>query len=177
MNPVASELAAPPLVVFADDWGRHLSGCQHLVRRLLPGRRVLWVNTIGTRLPRFDQATLRRGWEKLRHWGGLRPAVAEHPNLTVLNPVMWPSFGPAWARRLNRRLLTRQLVPAIRRLPTLPVVVTKTAVVADLVGRLPARRWVYYSVDDFSQWPGLDQRTLGRMEEELVPRGRGDRRE
>lgn len=169
MNPVPAEPAALPLLVFADDWGRHPSGFQHLIRHLLPGRRVLWVNTIGTRRPRLDRATFHRGWEKLRHWSRLGPAAAGHPNLTVLNPVMWPSFGSAWARRLNRWLLTRQLVPAIHRLPALPVAVTKTAVVADLFGRLPARRWVYYCVDDFSKWPGLDQRTLGRMEEELIP--------
>jgi glycosyltransferase involved in cell wall biosynthesis len=170
MNPLAPEPAAPPLVVFADDWGRHPSGIQHLVRRLLPGRQVLWVNTIGTRRPRLDRHTLRRGLEKLRHWGALAPAPTGHPNLAVLNPVMWPSFSPPWARRLNRSLLTCQLVPAVRRLPALPVVVSKTAIVADLVGRLPARRWVYYCVDDSSQWPGLDQQTLRRMEEELVPR-------
>src|SRR5205823_4124126 len=31
-------------------------------------------------------------------------------------------------------------------------------------------RWVYYCVDDFAEWPGLDQATLGRMEEEMVVR-------
>jgi glycosyltransferase involved in cell wall biosynthesis len=39
---------------------------------------------------------------------------------------------------------------------------------ADLVGELPVRRWVYYCVDDFSTWPGLDQKTMGRMERELL---------
>jgi glycosyltransferase involved in cell wall biosynthesis len=161
---------APPLVVFADDWGRHPSGCQHLVRHLLPTRRVLWVNTIGTRRPRLDRATFRRGWEKLRHWGRIAPPATSHPNLTVVNPVMWPSFASALSRRLNLWLLARDLVPAIGKMPAPPVALTKTSVVADLVGRLPVRRWVYYCVDDFSQWPGLDGRTLGRMEEKLVPR-------
>ena len=39
---------------------------------------------------------------------------------------------------------------------------------ADLIGALPVRRWVYYCVDDFSVWPGLDGGTLRRMEERLV---------
>ena len=56
------------ILVFADDWGRHPSSAQHLIRQLLPRRRVVWVNTIGTRKPRFDRATLQRGFEKLRHW-------------------------------------------------------------------------------------------------------------
>ena len=34
--------------------------------------------------------------------------------------------------------------------------------------RADARRWVYYCVDDFSTWPGLDQNTLLHMERDLV---------
>src|SRR5262249_20434825 len=51
-----------------------------------------------------------------------------------------------------------------------PVAVTTLPVVADLMGRLPVRRWVYYCVDDFSQWPGLDQATMQNMEEQVVAR-------
>jgi glycosyltransferase involved in cell wall biosynthesis len=157
--------------MFAEDWGRHQSGAQHIVRHLLPDRRVVWVNTIGTRRPKLNLATVHRGLEKFRHWRHPGPtAVPASPNLTVLNPVMWPSFASGLSRGLNRRLLVRQLAPVVQALPAPPVAVTKTAVVADLIGRLPVRRWVYYCVDDFSQWPGLDQDTLRRMEADLAPR-------
>src|SRR5207302_2031672 len=63
-----------PLLVFADDWGRHPSSCQHLVRHLLPRREVVWVNTI-MRPPRLDLATLRRGGEKVRQWLGAHGAA------------------------------------------------------------------------------------------------------
>src|SRR5207244_4082116 len=43
-------------------------------------------------------------------------------------------------------------------------------IVSELIGLLPVRRWVYYCVDDFGQWPGLDQVTLRRMERRLVER-------
>jgi glycosyltransferase involved in cell wall biosynthesis len=82
---------------------------------------------------------------------------------------MWPWFRPRLGRRLNAALLARQLTPLVAALPA-PVAVTTVPVVADLVGRLPVRRWVYYCVDDFSLWPGLDQTTLGRMEADLVAR-------
>ena len=36
------------------------------------------------------------------------------------------------------------------------------------MGELPVERWVYYCVDDFSQWPGLDQTTLLEMERSLI---------
>ena len=53
----ASGPAGGSLLVFADDWGRHPSSCQHLVRRLLDRHQVYWVNTIGTRTPRLNLAT------------------------------------------------------------------------------------------------------------------------
>jgi glycosyltransferase involved in cell wall biosynthesis len=162
-----------PLLVFADDWGRHPSSCQHLVRHLLPRHRVAWVNTIGTRTPHLDLATLRRALEKARHWLRPGPTVAAEPlpdNLSVHSPLMWPWFTRGLDRRLNRRLLLRALVPVVRALPEPPVAVTTLPIVADLIGELPVRRWVYYCVDDFSQWPGLDQATLGALEEVVVRR-------
>jgi glycosyltransferase involved in cell wall biosynthesis len=81
---------------------------------------------------------------------------------------MWPSFRSRFGRALNRRLLTRALAPVAAALPAAPVVVTTLPLVADLVGRFPAARWVYYCVDDFSVWPGLDGRTMRDMEAELV---------
>ncbi len=157
-----------PLVVFSDDWGRHPSSCQHLVAHLLPTRPVLWVNTIGTRPPRLDLATLRRAAEKFRQWGRPKPPAATGAAPRVLNPRMWPSFRTRFARGLNRRFIGRALRGAVAELPVPPVVVTTLPVTADLVGEFPAVRWVYYCVDDFGVWPGLDGRTMRTMEAELV---------
>jgi glycosyltransferase involved in cell wall biosynthesis len=159
------------LLVFADDWGRHPSSCQHLIRALLPQHPVYWVNTIGTRAPRLNLATLRRGLGKLRQWLRPRaPGQAPPPNLRVLNPVMWPWLSSGLDRRVNRALLVRQLGRALRDLPEPPVAITTLPVVADLMGALPVRRWVYYCVDDFGQWPGLDQAALRRLEADVVRR-------
>ena len=81
---------------------------------------------------------------------------------------MWPSFRTRFGRGLNRRLLARVLAPVAEALPAPPVVVTTLPLMADLVGRFRAARWVYYCVDDFSVWPGLDGRTMRNMEIELV---------
>jgi glycosyltransferase involved in cell wall biosynthesis len=158
-----------PLLVFADDWGRHPSSCQHLVGRLLDQHPTWWVNTIGTRRPRLDLATVRRGLEKVRQWGRRSADPAELPaNLTVLNPRMWPWFTTSFDRRLNRKLLARCLDPLLRSLPARPVAVTTVPISADLVGLLPVLRWVYYCVDDFTVWPGLDGGALRHMEADLV---------
>lgn len=157
-----------PLLVFADDWGRHPSSCQHLIRQMLPHRSVTWVNTI-MRPPRLSVATLRRAWEKSKQWSQSRKSsetVSSNPR--VFNPRMWPWFASRLDRRLNRWLLTRQLAPAIGKLPTPPVVITTLPIIADLIGELAVQRWVYYCVDDFSVWPGLDGAALRRLEVKLV---------
>jgi glycosyltransferase involved in cell wall biosynthesis len=160
----------PPLLVFADDWGRHPSSAQHLVRNLLPTRNVCWINTIGMRVPAIKMSTVVRGAQKIRKWLSPRRSATQRlpAHLQVKDPWMWPWFTSQLDRRVNRSLLVRQLVPVIRSLATPPVVVTTLPITSDLVGRLPATRWVYYCVDDYSKWPGLDQRTLAEMEAELV---------
>ncbi len=168
-----------PLLVFSDDWGRHPSSCQHLVKRLLGTRQVVWVNTIGTRPPRLDLRTAQRVLEKLDHWRRPTPvptgsshelesAPAAAP--TVIAPRMWPSFASTLSRRLNRTMLRSALLPVLEQMPRPPVIVTTLPIVADLVGELPAERWVYYCVDDFAGWPGYDGATMQRMERDLVPK-------
>jgi glycosyltransferase involved in cell wall biosynthesis len=158
-----------PWLVFSDDWGRHPTSCQHLVRHLLPEQPVLWVNMIGTRRPKWDWATARRGLEKLGQW--LRPAGASEPlppNLSVVSPKVWPGFRGAVERRLNRAWLARQLRPRLVELTDEPIAITTMPTAADLVGVLPVRHWVYYCVDDFSLWPGIDRTAARRLEDKLI---------
>lgn len=173
-----SQTIAASLLVFSDDWGRHPSSCQHLVSRLLDRLPVTWVNTIGTRAPRLDRATLLRVHEKVRQWthhsGNARRAktrpVETGSQPTVISPMMWPWFGSRNDRRLNRWLLQRQLTPLIERMPQPVVGLTTLPITADLPDALPVSRWLYYCVDDFSQWPGLDGSTLRGMDSDMIRR-------
>lgn len=158
------------LVVFADDWGRHPSSAQHLVRPLLESRPVTWINTIGTRSVELDAALLRRGLQKLRQWSTPQPPEQQldvAPD--ILNPAMYPGFRSPFQRRLNAMLLGRVME---RHIPDLEeaVILSTIPIVADLPARVRAWRWVYYCVDDFSAWPGLDARPLAAMEAAFVQR-------
>jgi glycosyltransferase involved in cell wall biosynthesis len=158
------------LSVFSDDWGRHPSSCQHLVSHLLDDFDVVWVNTIGTRPPRLDWTTLRRGLEKLRDWSRRSgDGRLEGRGPRVVNPLMWPSFRGQWQRRTNRYLLEQCLRRTVNEVNE-SVVLTTVPVVADLIGTFPAAEWIYYCVDDFSQWPGLDGHTLQLLETSLISR-------
>lgn len=176
------------LVVFSDDWGRHPSSCQHLVRELLWHNRlcchngcvgcreygVLWVNTLGTRTPELTRADFGRAVGKIKSWvspEGMcdRPGQAFPEDLTVIHPKMWPGFRRPWQRRLNAGTIQWHVEEALgRRSDEERVAVTTLPITADLVGRLDVDRWVYYCVDDFSVWPGLDSEVMQTMERELV---------
>jgi glycosyltransferase involved in cell wall biosynthesis len=121
------------------------------------------------RAPRFDAATFARGIEKMRGWcAGTDTRRATPANLELADPKMWPWFRSAFDRRVNRWSLHRQIGPSVASLPMPRVAVTTVPIVADLIGLLPVDEWVYYCVDDLSVWPGLDHRTIRRMEHALL---------
>ena len=174
----ASEIPPPPvptqLIVFADDWGRHPSSSQHLIRELLPHYPTLWVNTVGTRRPSFSRADIRRGFEKLWSYidsdGSIEVKDTGFPdNLQVIDPLMYPGFRRRWQRRLNTSRIAKavhaNLISDCRH-----VVVSTLPITADLIGKLQAQRWVYYCVDNYAQWPGADSVVMDSMERELVPK-------
>jgi glycosyltransferase involved in cell wall biosynthesis len=159
------------LVVFSDDWGRHPSSSQHLVGHLLAGHDVLWVNTVGTRRPGLTRADLSRAMRKVGNW--IRPGhgagLAVPEGLRVIHPKMWPGFRRPWQRRLNAGSITRHVEEALgHRSDEQRIAITTLPITADLVGRIDVDRWVYYCVDDFSVWPGLDSDVMQAMERELV---------
>lgn len=116
---------------------------------------------------------MRRAAGKVRHWLRRLPSRTEEDlprGLTVYNPRMWPWLTHQHDRRLNQTLLLRQLGSIVREMNQPPVAITTLPIVADLMGRLPVRKWVYYCVDDFGEWPGLDKGTMGRLERIVVER-------
>jgi glycosyltransferase involved in cell wall biosynthesis len=162
------------LLVFSDDWGRHPTSCQHLIRHLLPRYPVVWVNMIGMRRPKLEWYTVTRGFEKLGQWlGPKKPPGALPDNLKVISPVVWPGFGLRLERGLNAKLLSRQLRQMIQALPEPPIAITTMPTVADLIGRINVKKWIYYCVDDFTTWPGLDHRAVAALEDQLIERANG----
>ena len=117
------------------------------------------------------------GTEARRHEGTKGGAALR--NLTVVSPKMFPGFRRAWQRKLNRRLIVRAIHKALG--PRLPgevrTAITTIPITADLPkrdanddGGLDVDRWVYYCVDDFSVWPGLDGSVLDAMDQQMALR-------
>ena len=176
-----SRLSRFVFVVFSDDWGRHPSSCQHLFRRVVPDAQVLWVNTVGLRVPRLSLHDLGRSVEVVVGWlrsvrATTRPAaavpghVAQSPAPEVLRPVMWPSFRRRWLAAMNQRLLSRAVTTALARSAEgkQAILVSTLPLVPGLFREPRFVKKVYYCVDDFTQWHGVDGDAMRRMEKEIL---------
>lgn len=162
------------IIVFSDDWGRHPSSCQHLVNRLLQHNRVLWVNTIGMRSPCLSLYDIGRSFEIIGGWlkkGSSVDEVSVPANLRVASPIMVPYNNFAPVRTFNR-IWTARKIREIMREDGMerPIVVTTFPCTCDLVGELGESVHVYYCVDDFINWPGVDCLLIGAMEDALIER-------
>lgn len=184
-----STRTTPPLdfIVLGDDWGAHPSSVQHIFRRVARRHRTLWVNTLELRPPRLDRADAARVVRKVRNWWSPADApqrattdtASEALRLRVVAPPMLPWMRPHPVRLLNRASMRRVVEQAaaawgLQR----PVVVTTVPNGVDALGVAGARAMIYYCVDDFTQWPGIDTVAAEHLER-AARRGRhraGDER-
>ncbi len=164
----------PPFIVFSDDWGEHPSSCQHLFRQIAVRHTVLWVNTIGMRSPKLSGSDLRKAGLKIskmlkgRH-GGSRGSGKPEPPVHVCQPFMLPFSSIRLVRWLNKRWVLRSVRRAAAELKIhRPVVVSTVPNACDYVNDFGASRVVYYCVDDFTKWPGLEHDLVRDMERQLI---------
>ena len=165
------------LIVFGEDWGRHPSSTQHLVKRLAADRRVVWINSIGLRRPRLGLADLKRAGQKLRAALFGRPAgdpvaaEAVPPGLSVVAPLALPWPGNPLAGRINRWLVGRRVrrVMADRGIVR-PVLWASLPTAVDLLGAFGERATIYYCGDDFAHLAGVDHGPVTRLETRLAAR-------
>ncbi len=151
-------------IVFSDDWGRHPFSCQHIMQHLLPHNKLLWVNTIGMRTPKLNLYDIKRAFGKVASW--LRPekiegAIETHPNLRIISPFMIPYNNYTSIREFN----AKSVIKAVQTAATEwnfqdPILLTTQPLAADYCGKLGENLVVYYCVDDFVHWPGMNQPKL-----------------
>ena len=165
----------PGFVVFSDDWGEHPSSAQHLFREVAREHSVLWVNTIGMRSPRLTLGDLRKASRKLSRMCFARsanPPVDDRAcGVKVCQPFMLPFGRMQMARDFNARSVRRAVLHALGPSGLSDRVIVTTVPNAGDYGELFGQALVvYYCVDDFSEWPGLDAELVREMEKRLIER-------
>ncbi len=166
-------LAGYQWVVFGPDWGRHPSVSQHLFSEFLGFSPVLWVETVGLRVPQWNRRDLWRSVQKIVDFvSGRRRRFAAGPQgLTVICPLTLPFTSIKFVRHLNAWLVRRSVEKATRQLhfqKHMLVVTTPSQV--DFTGRLGETLSIYYCADQYALWPGMNQQHILQMERTLMER-------
>jgi glycosyltransferase involved in cell wall biosynthesis len=161
-------LPLPGIIAFAKDWHEDPTSNHHVLRELARHRRVLWLNSVGTRTPKLSSG---RDLGKIRRKLGefARGPVNVENDLWVFSPLVLPLPHSAAARRLNRELL-RMTIRALRwRLGMKDFHLwTFLPNVGDYVGSLGESLSVYYCVDEWSLFSYLDKDETVRAERALL---------
>ncbi|WP_392339256.1 glycosyltransferase [Moritella marina] len=166
-------------LVFGEDWGRHPSSTQHLMKCIAVHHQLYWVNSIGLRRPKLNDS--KRIIEKFKQ---LKNAQKNDFNqgepmlmndvqpLGILAPVAIPWPGSQIAYVINRLLLTyqtRALLAKNEIEDKVPRILWLSLPTARCVaGSLEEDLLVYYAGDDFSALSGVDHKQVSAEEDALV---------
>ncbi|HAS6349486.1 TPA: glycosyltransferase family 1 protein [Vibrio vulnificus] len=166
------------LIVFAEDFGGLPSSTQHLIRRMAKRHRILWVNSIGLRQPRWTLKDAKRLLSKLVCLTSKRHVVTQFElpdsdntptNIHVTTLLTIPAPSSRFARWLAKQMLSLQLKRKIGELDMHdPVLWSSLPTTADLLDSFPLWRSVYYCGDDFSSLAGVDHQTVTTHESKLI---------
>ncbi|AKU98440.1 Glycosyltransferase SypN [Labilithrix luteola] len=139
-----------------------------MLRELARTRRVLWLNSIGTRTPKLSSD---RDLGKIRRKLGevTRGPINVENDLWVFSPVVLPLPHSAAARRVNQAILRATIAGLRWRLGLEDFHLwTFLPNVADYVGLLGESLAVYYCVDEWSMFAHLDRDETVRAESALL---------
>lgn len=162
----------PPtgIICFAKDWNEDPTSNHAVLRELAKSRRVLWLNSVGTRTPKLSSS---RDLGKIRRKLGefAQGPVNVENDLWVFSPLVLPLPHSAVARKLNQQVL-RATIAALRLRLGLREFQLWTFIpsVADYVGTLGEALSVYYCVDEWSMFTYLDGAATVDAERKLLER-------
>ncbi|HKQ47785.1 MAG TPA: glycosyltransferase [Phycisphaerae bacterium] len=155
------------IVCIASNWAADPTSKHHIMRLVAERNEIVWVNYHGSRRPRASAADAGAIVGKLRQVIEGPRRVAER--ITVVTPLVAPLPGSRVVAALNKRLLVRQIKRVIRDLPPRPVQVWSFAPDVDfLCGSFDEEFFVYYCVDEFSEFEGYDRDAILSAEARLA---------
>jgi len=159
------------LVVFGEDWGQHPSSTQHLIKRLAEDRKIIWVNSIGLRRPKFSVADISRVINKLKKMMGnmVAHSTPQPQNMTFIEPRVIPVPTSRWAINLNRLIIGKTLRKVMKKENIKnPIFWTSLPTAAELTGLCEESAIVYYCGDDFGALAGVDHQPVLNCEMKLA---------
>lgn len=156
-------------VCFGTDWDRHPSTLSHLFSVIARREPVVWVNSIGQRVPSLTRRDLRRVAEKIRAIPHARKRARPPgcgPLRAVIDPLVLPLHQYKAIRRFNAFLLDLQLGSAIDACGPgcSMVLVSSNPAAVSLIERLRPDLSVYYCMDEYAEMSDSDAVTMESCE-------------
>lgn len=168
MLPARDPVSATAIIAFAKDWHEDPTSNHHVLRELAKTRRVLWLNSVGTRTPKLSSG---RDLGKIRRKLGefSRGPVNVENDLWIFSPLSIPLHHNPAVRKANRAIL-RATIGVVRRKLRMKDFHLWTFLpnVGDYVGSLGESLAVYYCVDEWSMFSYLDRKATVAAERALL---------
>lgn len=161
-------------LVFSDDWGEHPSSCQHIFKNIAIDNSVVWVNTVGLRQPSLSINDIGKAYLKLfkminRRKRKGKSDINKGLNITVEQPFMLPFPDKQWVRRFNRKnVVSRVRQTLFKNNIKSPIMIITSPNACDFIGFCGESKVIYYCVDDYSNWQGMDKNIVLDMEISLI---------
>jgi len=159
------------IICFAGcDWWYHNRGlfCPQVMTRLAKHHKVLFVNSLGIRIPsvRKDRYAARKIFRKLRSI--LRFLRKAEDGMYVLSPISVP-LGSRLGRKLNAYSVFLQVKLASVLLGfRKPVIFIGCPPALEVVRKLGQRYLIYQRTDLFEEMPGADRSYIAYLDDELT---------
>lgn len=162
------------LIVFGEDFGRHPHALEHLMRPFLGKTQIYWVETVGLRSPKLSFYDLKRIFEKLYRFvfgfGVNKSSISKPTRFKVLVPFMIPYNRFKMIRWLNQYCVRRTIDRALDPGDLNVISIASVPQAGEYVGFFNEKSIVYFCVDDFEEWPGLDKKLVSDFERKLISR-------
>jgi glycosyltransferase involved in cell wall biosynthesis len=160
-------------IIFGEDFGRHPHALEHLLKPMISQNKFLWVETMGLRTPKFNLYDLKRALQKIKGWlvpqKTLTDSVVIPPTVHIIRPFMIPFNNINLIRAFNKYSVLKAVRKTLKDLNMNEcITVASVPNAADYIGEFNERLKVYYCVDDFSLWPGLDYDLVQTLEQDLL---------
>lgn len=156
------------IVCFAKEWTEDPTSNNHVMRLLAKNNTVLWLNSISTRVPSLGRGSdVAKVWRKLRSFGQGARVVA--PGLHVFTPLVLPLPHSPIAAVANRVILRTRLASLRRRLGMRRFQLWSFLPTAEpYVGHMGEELSVYYCIDEWSQFRGVNRKAIALQERQLL---------
>lgn len=160
-------------LVIGEAWGHYPSTTEHLLRRLVPYNRFLWIDALGCRAPQWDLYTLQRAWGKLvsRPSADSQTAAYGGGGVAVYSPPVLPLHPVRPVRRWNRSAMVRGIRRRLNELKMEnPILVATSPIAAEVLDEIPAKLVIYYILDNYEEMPQYYSNYVRELEQRIIDR-------